>query len=159
MAIIIIHLILAGSSLITKKMGQTLVSEDLKSDTPSVLSTKDILAGFVVGHKNPPRLESWRYSVPSYISFNVEVLEIRFFRVFIIFQNSLFSDKYGCEIFNVNYYKNTFKFCTELLWYVRRNKFSNMFLPMTAGFTFFHRHQTAQYECLSVEMWGHSFEK
>lgn len=58
MAVIIIHLILAGSSLIIKKMGQTLVSEDLKSDTPSVLSTKDILAGFVVGHKNPPRLES-----------------------------------------------------------------------------------------------------
>ena len=54
----IIHLILAGNSLITKKMGQTLVSEELKSDTPSVLSTKDILAGFVVGCKNPPRLES-----------------------------------------------------------------------------------------------------
>ena len=80
--VIITYLILAGSSLITKKMGQILVSEDLKSGTPSVLS-RDILAGFVVGHQNPPH-----NSVPLYISLNIEVSEVRFSLGLSIFQNS-----------------------------------------------------------------------
>ena len=59
----ITHLAEGGSSLITRKSGHISVLDDLKSATPSVLMVKDRLAGFEVGHKNPPGLASCEYSL------------------------------------------------------------------------------------------------
>ena len=57
-----------GSSLTVKNIGQMSVWEDLKRETPSVLSVNDIFAGFVAPHKNPPGLASSAYFAPSVMS-------------------------------------------------------------------------------------------
>ena len=49
----------------TKNIGHIPVLDEWKSDTPSVLKEKEMFAGLVCRHKNPPDWQSKEYSAPS----------------------------------------------------------------------------------------------